>query len=316
MGLRYRDGKWHRLIKAMHLSRPEDYLSVYQSCCNHNCQMCHSWHFSRRPAGEWLSPEEILGHILNYRDQVTVWEPRGRATMWHAEDLCVHCGNCALMGRRGPLCPRRLSSQQVVLSPQGFGPARNIVSFTGGDLYCRTEFYVRMFELIKEHCSRMWVKIETNGYGLTPKGLEELAAAGLDSVWLDLKAHDPHVYKRLCGTTNEWVLRLPERILEHDVVLEIVLIYIPAWVELSEVRSFGHLIADVDPGIPVTLLAFFPEYRLSGVRAPTVDEMLDAHRALLEEGLTRVRLGNYHIFCRDKEEYVAVVRAVEGSIRC
>jgi hypothetical protein len=28
-----------------------------------------------------------------------------------------------------------------VLSPQGFGPARNIVAFTGGDVMCCPEFY-------------------------------------------------------------------------------------------------------------------------------------------------------------------------------
>ena len=29
--LRYKDGAWERLITSVHLSRPENYLSVYQS---------------------------------------------------------------------------------------------------------------------------------------------------------------------------------------------------------------------------------------------------------------------------------------------
>ena len=34
--------------------------------------------------------------------------------------------------------------------PQGFGPARNIVAFTGGDLACHPEFYAKSAEKIKE----------------------------------------------------------------------------------------------------------------------------------------------------------------------
>ncbi|MHC5039664.1 MAG: hypothetical protein ACYTHM_20360 [Planctomycetota bacterium] len=41
--LRERGGKPERLIEGNHLSRPENYLSIYQSGCNLSCRKCHSW---------------------------------------------------------------------------------------------------------------------------------------------------------------------------------------------------------------------------------------------------------------------------------
>ena len=39
-----------RLITSVHLSRPENYLSITQSGCNFSCRKCHSWYL-RHGAG-------------------------------------------------------------------------------------------------------------------------------------------------------------------------------------------------------------------------------------------------------------------------
>ena len=41
-GLKMYGNEIYRLIYDIVLSRPEDYLSIYQSSCNHNCLKCHS----------------------------------------------------------------------------------------------------------------------------------------------------------------------------------------------------------------------------------------------------------------------------------
>ena len=79
-----------------------------------------------------MSTDEIARMAADYAETITVWEPRKRATMFHATDLCFHCGMCVTRGLRGELCPRKLKPEQITLSPQGYGPARNIVAFTGG----------------------------------------------------------------------------------------------------------------------------------------------------------------------------------------
>ena len=308
-GLRIWGGEIYRLIYDVVLSRPEDYLSIYQSSCNHNCLKCHSWYFAQRAQGSWYSPRDVVEEVLKYRDQVTVWEPRERATMWHASDLCAHCGLCRVYGEPGPLCPRKLSSDKILWSPQGWGPARNIVSFTGGDLYCQPAFYVKTFREIKREASDMWIHIETNGYGLTPKNLELLYEAGLDSIWLDLKAFDEDVYRTLCGTTNRWVLEVPRLAKEMGIVIEIVLLYIPTFVELDQIEKFATYLADIDRDIPVMLLAFFPEYRLKHLRTPTAEEMLKAYRVLRSK-LNRVKIGNISVFCRDWDCISKLVREV------
>ena len=297
-GLRVIGGEIHRLVYDVVLSRPEDYLSIYQSCCNHNCLMCHSWYFTQYARGSWMSPSDLMEKVREYYKSITVWEPRSRSLMWYSSDLCIHCGKCVVEGVRSRFCPNKLRREQVLLSPQGYGPARNIVSFTGGDLYCQPAYYVRFFKMVKRDYSDLWMHIETNGYGLTRKNLELLYEAGLDSIWLDLKACSSDTYRRLCGTSNEWILELPALIRDYGLVLEIVLLYIPGFVELEEMHCFGRLLASIDKDLPVTLLAFFPEYMLRGYRSPTLDEMIRAYRVLESYGLRRVRIGNIGVFCK------------------
>lgn len=68
----------YRLVNTVHLSRPENYLSVYQSGCNMACRKCHSWTFSKVKKGRWYSPEDILQAAKDYEEKVTLFEPRER----------------------------------------------------------------------------------------------------------------------------------------------------------------------------------------------------------------------------------------------
>lgn len=308
--LRCLDGVLWRLIRSAHLSRPEHYLSIYQSGCNHNCLKCHSWEFSQHYDGNWWSSDMLAELAASYARQVTVWEPRERATMYHATDLCRCCGSCVLHGKPGPLCPGVLKPEQVVLSPQGWGPARNIVAFTGGDIACRADFYAGTTEKIKAAAPDLWVLLETNGYGLTPANLDLLASGGLDSFWLDIKAHDADLYRRLCGTDNATVLAAPAEILRRGMVLEVLTVYIPGWVETDEFRAIARLLAALDPAIPYTILAFFPAYRLQHASSPILAQMLEAYQAVREEGLVNVKLGNCSHFARTPGEFETLLAAV------
>lgn len=301
---------YYRLIKSAHLSRPEDYFSIYQSGCNHSCLKCHSWRFSKIYNGFFLSTLEIAELCADYESTVTVREPRERATMWHATDLCHHCGSCVTRGTRSFLCPNKLSPGQIVLSPQGYGPARNIVAFTGGDVACNADFYAQATEKIKQACKNIWVLLETNGYGLTPENLDLLAAAGLDSFWLDIKAYDEVIYKKLCGTSNKWILKAPEEIINRGFTLEVLSLFIPNWVEEDQLVKIARLLCSVDPEIPFTLLAFFPEYKLHANRSPSLMEMLKAYLAVKEVGLKKVKLANCHVFARTDKDWETLIAIV------
>ena len=332
--LRRKDDIPYRLIKSAHLSRPEHYFSIYQSGCNLSCLKCHSWEFTQHAQGQWLSPKDIVTLAAEYAKEVTVFEPRQRATSFHALDLCRGCGVCVQVkliplicgqkrasraviiptGDRSPFCPGKVSPEQILLSPQGLGPARNIIAFTGGDLMCQPDFYRRCAEGIKDLRKDLWVLLETNGYGLTPQNLDIYKEAGVDAFWLDIKAYDPEVHKRLTGVDNEWILRLPEEILKRGFTLEVLSLYIPGWVQTDQIAKIARLLADVDPHIPFTILAFFPEYKLKEVPSPTLDQMLQAYSATRATGLEQVRLGNLGVFIKSEEEMARLRAAAPEAI--
>ncbi|MFX0065946.1 MAG: radical SAM protein [Candidatus Hermodarchaeota archaeon] len=300
--LKQQDGMFSRLIRSMHLSRPEDYFSIYTSGCNHSCLFCHSSEFSKEASGDWYSTEALAEQTADYAKQITVMEPKERVTMFHANNLCRHCGSCVSYGLRHPFCPQKLRPEQVRLSVQGWGPARNIAAFTGGDLLCQPGYYVEATEKIKETSSnRLHVLLETNGYALTPINLETLSSGGIDGFWLDIKAYDEDVYRRLCGTSNRSILDSVPQIVDLGFTLEVLTLYIPDWVETDQHVQIAELIASIDPSMPTTLLAYFPAYKLS-IRRPNLVEMMRSYAAMKNVGLKQVRMGNIGVFARTQED--------------
>jgi pyruvate formate lyase activating enzyme len=291
-----------RLISAAHLSRPENYLSIYQSGCNFSCRKCHSWAFTKKAKGEWWSPADVLKACKEYEKGVTIREPRERATAFHAHESCRCCGACVMHGKRSSLCPRVIKKKEIVLSPQGWGPARNIVAFTGGDLTCCPEFYAECVRLIKKETD-LWVLIETNGYGLTPENLDLLKEAGVDSFWLDIKAYDGTDHKWLTGCFNRNILKLPGEIVKRGFVLEVLSLYIPNLVETPQLKKIAQLLFDVDPEIPFTILAFFPEHQMKRYKSPKVSDLIVAYNEVKAMGLFNVRLGNTGMVASSEEDH-------------
>jgi len=310
--LRYENDGIYRLITSVHLSRPENYLSIYQSGCNFSCRKCHSWNFSKVKDGAWYAPGDILKKALAYNKIVTLKEPRSMATAWHAHDSCRCCGSCVVQGYPSPSCPGVLEPESIALSPQGFGPARNIVAFTGGDVMCCPEFYGECARLVKANTD-LWVLLETNGYGLTTRNLDYLQACGVDAFWLDIKAFDPEKHQWLTGCSNERILKLPEQILQRNFVLEVLSLYIPDVVELDDLQNIAQLLAAVDCDIPFTILAFFPEHRMKDYRSPTVKEMVLAYQSAKATGLRNIRLGNLGVFARTETDQIYLMENVDSG---
>ncbi len=312
--LKEENGVIYRLIRSILLSRPEDYLSIYQSGCNLNCKKCHSWEFTKYATGSWVSPKDIAKVSEEYAKYVTVREPKSRATSFHAHDLCRHCGYCVIYGKRSELCPGVLSPDQILLSPQGYGPARNIIAFTGGDLACNPEWYCQVAQEVKELKLDLWILFETNGYGLIPDHLDVLRDGGIDAFWLDIKAYDRKIHKALTGVCNDWILKLPEEILKRGFTLEVLSLFIPGVVETDQIREIAKLLKSVDKEIPFTILAFFPEYKLKNARSPNLEEMLDAYFAVREVGLVNVRLGNIGQFVKTEKDYEILLKYAKEAI--
>lgn len=307
--LRSKDGEIERLTESIHLSRPENYLSIYQSGCNLSCKKCHSWYFSKNVSGEWRAPKDILELCKKYEENVTHVEPREHATAYHAHESCRCCGFCVMNGERAENCPGKIQAGDIILSPQGWGPARNIVAFTGGDVTCRPEFYAECTRLVKEE-TNLWMLLETNGFGLTEKNLDILQRAGVDSFWLDIKAFDEEAHKWLTGCSNERILKLPKEMVKRNFVVEVLSLYIPGLVEEDQLEKIAELLVSVDPQIPFSIIAFFPEHRMKDYRKPKTGEMIAAYKKVKAAGLRNVRLGNLGVFLRSDRDYELLLEEV------
>ncbi|MDH5200412.1 MAG: radical SAM protein [Candidatus Bathyarchaeota archaeon] len=309
--LMWRDGTPHWLIHSYAHKAPEQYLSIYQSGCNWSCRKCHSWRFSKRASGGWMSPGNIAKISEEYAEKNVenmYMEPRERATSWHAHDLCRSCGSCITTGARSRHCLGKLRlDQMTLLDDMTWGPAMTIISFTGGDLACQPEFYALSAEAIKGLGRDLWVLFETNGYGLTPGNLDTFREAGIDSFWLDIKAHDGGVHRRLMGCPNDRVLELPAEIVERGFFLEVSTVCIPGWVEADQIGEIAGLLAGVDPETPYGIIAFIPENEMREVPSPDYGQMVGAFEAARDAGLRNVRVGNLGCFVRDMEQYEALL---------
>ncbi|MHA2250307.1 MAG: radical SAM protein, partial [Candidatus Kariarchaeaceae archaeon] len=179
------------------------------------------------------------------------------------------------------------------------------VAFTGGDILCKPDFYIDVAQKIKAMHDDLWVLLETNGYGLTPQNLEKYSSGGIDSFWLDIKAYSSDIYKKLCGTSNTHILDSVSRIIDLDFTLEVLTLHIPGLVETEEHQKIAKLIADVDPNISTTLLAFFPCYKLESpsYRAPMKEEIVESFLSMENEGLKNLRIGNMGVFMKTEEDY-------------
>jgi len=98
--------------------------------------------------------------------------------------------------------------------------------------------------------------------------------------------------------------------LERGFVLEVLTLYIPNWVEVDQIVKIAKLIADLDSDIPFTILAFFPAYKLSHLRTPTLMEMVKAYFAVKDVGLKNVKIGNCGVFARTKEDWETLLALV------
>lgn len=144
---------------------------------------------------------------------------------------------------------------------------------------------------------------ETNG-SEDPGILDEMVALSLQTggcVKFDLKAYTEHLHKALCGVDNQRTLsnfrRAARRIKERPeppLVIASTLL-VPGYVNVSEVAQIAQLIADTDPSIPYSLLAFHPNFMMGDLPPTSLRHARDAERAARAAGLSRVRIGNKHL---------------------
>jgi pyruvate formate lyase activating enzyme len=144
---------------------------------------------------------------------------------------------------------------------------------------------------------------ETNG-SMRPDLLDEIMELALDSggcVKFDLKAWDPNLHRVLTGMTNERTLenftraaRFIHRRPDPPLLIANSLL-VPGYLDEHEIAAVAKFIADLDPDIPYSLLAFHPQFFMSDLPVTSGDLADRCYQVAGDAGLNKVRIGNVHL---------------------
>ena len=129
----------------------------------------------------------------------------------------------------------------------------------------------------------------------------ELSLRSGGNLKLDLKAWNENLTLALCGVSNKPTLKtfkmLGERFYKERPELPILnasTLLVPGYIDAEETANIASFIAEIDPGIPYTLLAFCPQYVMDDL--PTTSrEQADRCYQAAKKHLENVRIGNVNM---------------------
>lgn len=196
-----------------------------------------------------------------------------------------------------------------ILSPQKLAARVDertaCICYFGGDPAVQMGHSIETARIARSQTKGKILRIcwETNG-SMNPALLKEAAALALESggcIKFDLKCHDENLHLALTGVTNrrtmenfEYLAALYKERSDPPLVIASTPL-IPGYVEIEEVRRMAAFIARLEPRIPYSLLAFYPEYLFDDLPLPEAKMADQCLKAAQQEGLKNVRLGNVHL---------------------
>lgn len=131
----------------------------------------------------------------------------------------------------------------------------------------------------------------TNGY-MTPEALETINPY-LDGANVDLKGFDDAKYRKVCGGKLEPVKESIRQMRELNIWVEVTTLIIPTHNDSeTELRQIARFLAEVDPGMPWHVSAFYPQYKMKDLPPTSPSRIHKAVEIGKEEGLRYVYSGN------------------------
>ena len=203
------------------------------------------------------------------------------------------------------------SSSQPTMGAQSLAEKANsrvsCICYFGGDPSSQmphalktSQLAIQEAELDKRILRICW---ETNGYEKREFALSaaELSLKTGGNLKFDLKAWSEDVNVALCNVSNKPTLRtfklLGERFFEKRPELPILTastLLVPGYVDIEEVSRLSAFIAQVNPEIPYTLLAFYPQYVMDDL--PTTSrKQANLCCEAAKKHLEHVRIGNTNL---------------------
>jgi len=182
------------------------------------------------------------------------------------------------------------------------------ICYFGGDPSSQMEHAIvtskLALERAKEEKRILRICFETNG-NMSPGFADVAMQLVLESggvMKFDLKFWDETLNIAMCGIPNKIPLenfkRLGEKYFEKRPEVPILTastLLIPGYVDEEEVGKIAEFIAEINPEIPYSLLAFYPCFELTDLPTTSRRQALSCLKVAKEAGLKYVRIGNVHL---------------------
>jgi pyruvate formate lyase activating enzyme len=205
----------------------------------------------------------------------------------------LHCGYCQNWVTSQTLRDPDAVAQPVAASPENMvreaivQGARILVS-TYNEPLITSEWAVAVFKQAK--AAGLLTAFVSNGNG-TPQVLEYVRP-WLDLYKVDLKSFDDRHYHELGGRIGP-ILESIRRIHAMGLWLEIVTLLIPGFNDSAdELHRLTEFVASVSPDIPWHVTAFHADYKMTGQRNTTPEDLQRAVEIGREAGLRYIYAGN------------------------
>lgn len=266
-----------------------------------------SWYHDPLPSNcvaDWVCPG---GTGAGYPDYAYCPGPergyRNLAVFFHACTFnCLYCQNWHF--RRHTFDKTYISLNDLVSDVE---TRVSCICYFGGDPTSQLPFSLKASHKAREKNRGRILRIcwETNG-SMHYKLLDRMVDIALESggcIKFDLKAWHEKLHIALTGVTNKRTLenfrRAAARINHRPVppLLVASTLLVPGYIDEKEVRNLASYISSINPDIPYSLLAFYPQFYMSDMPITTKAMAYRCLEAAREEGLKNVRIGNVHLLC-------------------
>ena len=223
------------------------------------------------------------------------------AVFYHACSFnCLFCQNYHF--KRETFSARKISSKDLALAAD---ETTSCICYFGGDPGPQILHAIRASKLARKYDHSRVLRIcwETNG-SINEPYLSEMANLSLKSggcVKFDLKAWHEGLHFSLCGATNRKTLDNFRKLAglsymrpEPPLLIASTLL-VPGYVDEIEVSGIAQFIAGLNPDIPYSLLAFYPNFYIDDLPTTSRTHALRCQAVAEDAGLRRVNLGNLHL---------------------
>ena len=200
------------------------------------------------------------------------------------------------------------TNKKSAVTPNEIAEAANedtaCVCYFGGDPSSQMPFVISSAKLVHERADRekrvLRVCLETN-LNMNSEDLKQIGRISMKSgggIKADLKCWSTEILYALSGMKHrqayknfEWLSKQHEERPEVPFARASTLL-VPGYVDEEEIRSLASFIADLNPSIPYSLLAFHPSYHMQDMPYTRREEAELFLEICKKEGLQRVRIGN------------------------